>query len=170
MIKIGLLSDTHGHLDTRVQHHFKNCNEIWHAGDIGTMEVLKTLESFKKTRAVYGNIDGGLLRQDLEEDLFFEVEGVKVWMTHIGGYPGRFPARIKKILQEKGAPDLFICGHSHILKVMVDQQHDKMLCMNPGAAGKHGFHKVRTLLRFDLNNGRAENLEVIELGPRAKID
>ncbi|WP_053406000.1 metallophosphoesterase [Persicobacter sp. CCB-QB2] len=168
-MKIGLLSDTHGFLDERVFEYFKDCDEVWHAGDIGDWELLEQLEDFKPLRAVYGNIDGGKLRQELPEDLFFEVEGLKVWMTHIGGYPGKYAARVRNILKSQGAPDLFICGHSHILKVMADPKFGNMLCMNPGAAGRHGFHKVRTLLRFEVNAGRPEKLEVIELGARSAL-
>ncbi|MEQ8925444.1 MAG: metallophosphoesterase family protein [Fulvivirga sp.] len=164
-MKIGLLSDTHGHLDDRVFHHFKDCDEIWHAGDIGTMEVLEKLEAFKPTKAVFGNIDGQKIRTSTAEDLWFDCEGMKIWITHIGGYPPKYNRRIKEILKTK-TPDLFICGHSHILKVIKDPNHN-LLHMNPGAAGIQGFHKVKTLMRFDIEQKEIKNLQVIELGKRA---
>lgn len=166
MKRIGLLSDTHGYLDAGVKKHFAECDEIWHAGDIGTVSVSDTLASWKTYRAVYGNIDGGELRVMHPEDQLFEVEGVKVFMTHIGGYPGRYVARVREtILKEK--PKLYICGHSHILKVMFDKKLN-VLHMNPGAAGISGFHQVKTMLRFVLDNGDIRDLEVIELGKRTQ--
>ncbi|QSE96019.1 metallophosphoesterase family protein [Fulvivirga lutea] len=164
-MKIGLLSDTHGHLDDRVFHHFKECDEIWHAGDIGTIEVLEKLEAFKPTRAVFGNIDGQKIRSATSEDLWFNCDGLTVWITHIGGYPPKYNRRTKEILKTK-SPDLFICGHSHILKVIKDPNHN-LLHMNPGAAGIQGFHKVKTLMRFDIEQKEIKNLQVIELGKRA---
>lgn len=166
-MKIGLMSDTHSHLEEGVFKHFECCDEIWHAGDIGNLAVADTLEAFKPFRAVYGNIDGHELRACYPEHLHFEVEGVRVWMTHIGGYPGRYPARIKSQFNRHN-PDLFICGHSHILKVMPDPKHN-LLHMNPGACGTHGFHQVKTLLRFDLERGKIKNLEAIELGRRGAL-
>ena len=164
MTRIGLISDTHGHLDPRVMHHFQDCDEVWHAGDIGTVSVLEELEAFRTTRAVYGNIDGHELRIRCPLDQHFMCEQVKVWITHIGGYPGRYSQAVReKITQDP--PKLFVCGHSHILKVMPDKKLG-LLHMNPGAAGIHGFHKVRTLLRFAIDGENIKDLEVIELGKR----
>ena len=162
MKKIGLLSDTHSHWDDRYLAHFEECDEIWHAGDIGTMDLALRFEQFKPFRAVYGNIDDATLRLEYPETMRFEVEGVSVLMTHIGGYPGRYSASIRKEIYAN-PPKLFISGHSHILKVMYDK---KLNCLhiNPGAAGKHGFHQVRTLIRFVLNKGNISDLEVIEMG------
>lgn len=161
MRKIGLLSDTHGYWDEKFLIYFEECDEIWHAGDIGSIEIVKRFEEFKKFRAVFGNIDGGDIRLLYPEINKFTLEGVDVFMTHIGGYPGRYNPEIKKKLYES-PPRLFISGHSHILKVIYDK---KIHClhMNPGAAGKQGFHKVRTLLRFSLDVGDIKDLEVIEL-------
>lgn len=164
MKTIGLLSDTHGYLDEAVFTHFADCDEIWHAGDVGTIAQADTLAAFKPLRGVYGNIDGQDVRIVYPEHQFFEVEGVNVWMTHIGGYPGRYPAKIKETLLHF-KPDLFICGHSHILKVMYDQKF-KLLHLNPGAAGKHGWHKVRTLLKFTISDKKIANLVVIEIGEK----
>ncbi len=167
MKKIGLLSDTHSYLDKKVFKYFKDVDELWHAGDIGSLEVLQDLEEFKPLKAVWGNIDGKEFRGRLEMDLRFDCEGLDVWMTHIGGYPGRYNKRVKKILQTD-PPKLFICGHSHILKVMRDKDFD-FLHMNPGACGHHGFHKMRTLLRFEVTEGKIQNLEAIELGKRGSL-
>ena len=164
MKKIGLLSDTHGHWDDKYITHFNECDEIWHAGDIGSMEVAEKFEAFKPFRAVYGNIDGQDLRQVYPENNRFTVEGVDMLMTHIGGYPGRYDRRIKNLLFAK-PPQLFISGHSHILKVMFDKKI-QTLHMNPGAAGIYGFHQVRTLLCFVLDKGDIRDLEVIELRKR----
>ncbi len=164
MKKIGLLSDTHSSLDERIFSYFESCDEIWHAGDIGNPVVADRLEAFRPFRAVYGNIDGQAIRRRYPLDLRFECEGVDVFMTHIGGYPGRYDKRVREILQAN-PPKLFICGHSHILKVMPDKALG-LLHMNPGACGNEGWHKVKTILRFDLNEGRIENLEVVELGGR----
>lgn len=167
MRKIGLLSDTHGYLDPSIYHHFELCDEIWHAGDIGSLELYEQLCQFKFTRAVYGNIDDRKLTSILPEDIRFSLEGVDVLMTHIGGYPGRYSQRIRLIM-EKNPPQLFICGHSHILKVIYDRKF-QCLHMNPGACGQQGFHNIRTLLRFELNQGKVQNAEVIELGPRGSL-
>lgn len=164
-MKIGLLSDTHGFLDPQIKNYFQGCDEIWHAGDIGTMQILEELEAFKPTQAVYGNIDGGLLLQALSEDLWFEREGLTIWMTHIGGYPPKYNPRVRQQLLEKQA-DIFVCGHSHILKVIRDPKRKNMLCLNPGATGRQGFHKIRTMLRFTLNNQQVSQLEAIELGAK----
>lgn len=161
MKKIGLLSDTHSFWDDKYITHFGECDEIWHAGDIGSLEVAKKFEAFKPFRAVYGNIDGQELRQEYPEINRFTVEDVDVLITHIGGYPGKYDARIRSTLFAK-PPKLFISGHSHILKVMFDKKI-QTLHMNPGAAGIYGFHKVRTLLRFVLDEGNIRDLEVIEL-------
>jgi putative phosphoesterase len=167
MKRIGLLSDTHGFIDPNLRKYLDSCDEIWHAGDIGNLSVTDTLASWKPVRAVYGNIDGDKLRVVHPENQIFELEGVKVLITHIGGYPGRYTARVRDlIIQEK--PKLYICGHSHILKVMFDKKH-QVLHMNPGAAGIHGFHKVKTFLRFTLDKGEIKDLEVIELGNRSEI-
>lgn len=160
-MKIGLLSDTHSHLDDRFFRFFESCDEIWHAGDIGTEEVLDRLQAFKPLVAVYGNIDGGKLREICPGDAFFEREGVRVFMTHIGGYPGRYnPEALKKIKQYK--PGIFVCGHSHILKVMYDKTYG-LLHINPGAAGIHGWHKVRTAVRFEIADGKPQKMELFEL-------
>lgn len=164
MKTIGLLSDTHGYLDEAVFTHFADCDEIWHAGDVGTIAQADSLAAFKPLRGVYGNIDGQDVRIVYPEHQFFEVEGVKIWMTHIGGYPGRYPAKIKETLL-RFKPGLFICGHSHILKVIYDQKF-KLLHLNPGAAGKHGWHKVRTLLKFTISDKKIANLVVIEIGEK----
>lgn len=164
MTKIGLLSDTHSFLDEAVFTHFAACDEIWHVGDFGEGVVADRLASFKPLRGVYGNIDGQDIRLQFPEDLRFSCEEVDVFMTHIGGYPGKYAARVKGELM-KNPPNLFITGHSHILKVMFDPKI-QCLHLNPGAAGKHGWHKVRTLMRFDINADKIENLEVIELNGR----
>ncbi|MBC9930339.1 metallophosphoesterase family protein [Chitinophaga qingshengii] len=161
MKKIGLMSDTHSYLHPQVFKYFEGVDEIWHAGDIGNVELADQLEAFKPFRAVYGNIDGADIRIRYPETLRFTVEGVAVLMTHIGGYPGKYTPGIREILK-KDPPKLFICGHSHILKVMPDPAL-QLLHMNPGACGQQGWHKVKTLLRFQLNEGRIEQLEVIEL-------
>lgn len=167
MTRIGLLSDTHGYLDESIFDYFEDCDEIWHAGDIGTAAVADRLAAFRPLRAVYGNIDDAGLRRRFPEDLRFTLEGVAVLMTHIGGYPGRYNARVRRLLAA-APPDLFICGHSHILKVMPDQRHH-LLHVNPGACGHHGFHKMRTLVRFSLADGKVGDLQVIELGKRGAL-
>jgi putative phosphoesterase len=165
MKRIGLLSDTHGYLDERIIELLGECDEIWHAGDIGTTKVTEKLAQIRPLRAVYGNIDGGSLRLDHPLEQLFELEGVKVWMIHIGGYPGRYPKKIKERI-ESLSPQLFICGHSHILKIIWDKKYE-LLHINPGAAGNKGFHKLRTMVRFSLDNGNIKDMEVIELGPRS---
>ena len=164
MKRIGLLSDTHSYLDPAVFKHFQECDEIWHAGDIGEIEVLDELNKFKPTRAVYGNIDAAIIRKECPLHQRFMCEGVDVWITHIGGYPKRYSPPIKEAIK-KNPPKLFISGHSHILKVMYDKDLG-LLHMNPGAAGKHGFHQVKTLLRFTIDGKDIKDLEVIELGKR----
>ena len=161
IMRIGLLSDTHGWLDVKIEEFFKDCDEVWHCGDIGNMAVAERLATGFKLRAVYGNIDGGELRQMFPEVSVFEVDGVKVLMTHIGGYPGRYDTRIRELL-DRDVPQLFVCGHSHILKVMYDKKL-KCLHINPGAAGNYGFHKVRTAVRFTIEKENIKDLEVVEL-------
>ncbi len=167
MKKILLLSDTHSFLDPKTIKYIKDADEVWHAGDIGNLEVCTQIEALKPLRAVYGNIDGTEIRKVYPEDLVFTLEDVKVFITHIGGYPGAYKRLIKEKIK-KINPKLFICGHSHILKVMHDKEFD-LLHMNPGAAGVHGFHQVKTLLRFTLDQGQIKDLDAIELGPRAEI-
>lgn len=166
-MKIGLISDTHGFLDPKVFKYFEHVDEIWHAGDIGTEDVLKQLQDFKPTVAVWGNIDGGKLRQECKEGEVFEREGVRVLITHIANKPPKYNKKVLEYVKYY-KPKLLICGHSHILQVMPDKKNN-LLFMNPGAAGKHGFHKVKTLLRFDLEKGEIKNLEVVEMGPRADV-
>jgi putative phosphoesterase len=160
MKRIGLLSDTHSFLDERIFSWFEACDEVWHAGDIGNMQVAEQLEAFRPLRAVYGNIDGSEIRSKYSEDLRFQCEGVDTLITHIGGYPGKYSPRIRPILLE-APPKLFICGHSHILKVIPDKTLG-LLHINPGACGKEGFHKVKTIVRFMVEDGRILNLEVVE--------
>ena len=161
MTTIGLLSDTHNYLDDAVFHHFKDCDEIWHAGDIGSAPVAEKLASFKPFKAVYGNIDGYDIRSVYPESLRFTCEKVNVFMIHIGGYPGKYHPQVKKELKEHPT-QLFICGHSHILKIMYDQSYE-CLHINPGAAGKQGWHKVRTLVRFSIDQKEIKDCVVIEL-------
>lgn len=162
MKKIGLLSDTHGYWDEKFETYFASCDEIWHAGDIGSMELAARFEALKPFRAVYGNIDDYKTRVVYPQNLRFTIDKVEVLMTHIGGYPGRYDPSIRGQLLAR-PPKLFISGHSHILKVIYDKKLD-CLHMNPGAAGKYGFHRVRTLLRFVLDEGDIRDLEVIEIG------
>jgi len=164
LVRILLLSDTHGYIDDQILKFVKQADEIWHAGDIGDVGVTDKIKKLKPLTAVYGNIDNTQLRAEFPLDAKFMVEGVHVFMTHIGGYPRRYNKRIKeKLLNDP--PDLFICGHSHILKVMPDKELD-LLHMNPGAAGKQGFHSIRTMLRFCIEGTEIKDLEVIELGKR----
>ena len=162
MTKIGLLSDTHGYLPPQVRDYFAAVDEIWHAGDIGSVELADELEQFKPLRMIVGNIDGHELRARYPEYMYFEIENVGVLMTHIGGYPPAYNKESKPLI-EKFRPHLFISGHSHILKVIPDN-HYNLLHINPGACGKHGWHKISTLIRFDIDKDRIKNLEVIELG------
>lgn len=162
MTKIGILSDTHAFLDERVFVHFKNCDEIWHLGDFGSVEVADKLLAFKPLKAVYGNIDGAELRSMFPLHNRFMCEGVDVWLTHIGGYPGNYAKEVRPELR-KNPPKLLVCGHSHILKVLYDKKLN-LLHINPGAEGKCGFHKVRTLIRLVIDGTDIKDLEVIELG------
>lgn len=161
MKKIGLLSDTHAYWDDRYLKHFADCDEVWHAGDIGSMEVVRKFREFKTFRAVHGNADGQDIRRECPKNLRFSLEGVDVWITHIGGYPGNYDKEVRQSILIR-PPKLFICGHSHILKVKYDKTL-QLLHINPGAAGKQGWHKVRSLVRFELNEGNIGELEVIEL-------
>lgn len=170
MTRIGLLSDTHGWLDEKIFPYLRSCDELWHAGDIGSAEVVRQLQTFcggpfpKKLRMVWGNIDGEDVRKLAVENLRFRCEQVDVLMTHIGGRPGRYNSRINEELQ-KIPPKIFVCGHSHILLVEMDK---KLGCLhlNPGAAGRHGFHQVRTLLLFEIDGEKIQNLKVVEMGKR----
>ncbi len=161
MVKIGLLSDTHGWWDERYIKYFNDCDEIWHAGDIGSVEVADNFEKFKHIRFVSGNIDGQPIRVRYPKHLRFNIEGVDVWITHIGGYPGKYEKEIAPLIF-RNPPKLFISGHSHILKVLYDKTLG-LLHLNPGAAGKQGFHKTRTMMRFVIDAGNIKDLEVIEL-------
>ena len=162
MTKLGLISDTHSYLDDAVFKHFENCDEIWHAGDFGSIEVADKLAAFKPFRGVYGNIDGGDIRKAYPENLRFKCENVDVWITHIGGYPDRYSPLVKPEIYAN-PPQLFICGHSHILKVIFDKKIN-CLHINPGAAGKQGWQKVRTLIRFAIDDDKIKDLQIIELG------
>lgn len=163
MKRIGLLSDTHSCWDDRFATHFAGCDEIWHAGDVGCIDVIARLEGVAPVvRAVRGNIDSGAVVRRCKEIECFETEGVKVWMTHISGYPGRYAPGVRRMLAEE-RPKLMVCGHSHILRVQYDKEL-QMLHINPGAAGYHGWQRERTLVRFILDDGDIRDLEVIELG------
>ena len=164
MTKILLLSDTHGHMDKTILKYAAQADEIWHAGDIGSLSVTDQLEALKPVRGVHGNIDDHVVQKEFPENNRFMCEGVDVWITHIGGYPNRYDVRVREEIRNN-PPKLFICGHSHILKVMNDKKL-KLLHMNPGACGKHGFHQVRTMLRFVIDGDKISDLEVIELGKR----
>lgn len=159
--KILLLSDTHGHMDDRILAYAEKADEVWHAGDIGSLSVTDAIERIKPLKAVFGNIDDHDIRKEFPLNQRFHCEKVDVWITHIGGYPGRYSPAIREEIRAN-PPKLFICGHSHILKVMPDKKLD-LLHMNPGAIGNHGFHKVRTMLRFTIDGEKIDNLEVIEI-------
>ena len=164
MTKILLLSDTHGYMDEAILKYARQADEVWHAGDIGDLAVTDAIEANAKLRAVHGNIDNHLIQQEFPVNQRFQCENVDVWITHIGGYPGRYDRRVRDQIKEN-PPSLFISGHSHILKVMNDKQLN-LLHMNPGACGKHGLHRVRTMLRFQIEDADIQALEVIELGKR----
>jgi putative phosphoesterase len=168
MKRIGLLSDTHGYIDDRIIQKFEDCDEIWHAGDIGNIAVADSLSGIKPFRAVFGNIDGAEIRSDYPAIQRFICEDVDVLMTHIGGYPQHYEPAIRKLIASN-PPKLFISGHSHILKVIFDDKY-KVLHINPGAAGVQGFHLIRTLVRFTLESGLIRDLEVVELGRRGAIE
>ncbi|CAM1339491.1 metallophosphoesterase family protein [Tenacibaculum aestuarii] len=165
MKKILLLSDTHSFIDDQILKFVKQADEVWHAGDIGDLHVTDMIKDVKPLRAVYGNIDDNKARAEFPLDNRFLVEGVSVWITHIGGYPNKYNQRVREELN-RNPPKLFICGHSHILKVQYDKRLN-LLHLNPGAAGKHGFHKVRTMLRFEIDKGEIKNMEIIELANRS---
>ncbi len=161
MIRIGLLSDTHGYIDEQMLAFFAQVDEIWHAGDIGSLEVIETLKKYKPLVAVYGNIDGTGIRHEYNETAVFMREKMKILMTHIGGYPGHYAPGISNILKTE-KPQLFVAGHSHILKVINDQKY-QCLHLNPGAAGKSGFHQVRTMMRFTIELSAIKNMEIWEM-------
>lgn len=163
-MKILLLSDTHSYIDERILDYAKKADEVWHAGDIGDLKVTDELSKLSQLRAVYGNIDNAEIRREFPLHNRFSVEGLDVLMTHIGGYPGKYSPAIREELYQN-PPKLFICGHSHILKVMPDKKLN-LIHMNPGACGIYGFHKIRTMIRFEISNGKIESPEVIELGTR----
>ncbi len=166
MTKIGLLSDTHDYLDEAIFRHFESCDEIWHAGDFGTIELAEKLQSFKPLRGVYGNVDGNGIRSIFPEKMVWDCEEIKVFMIHIGGYPPRYNAAVKKELMQI-RPQLFISGHSHICKVIFDPAL-QCLHMNPGAAGNHGWHAIRTITRFSIDGKDIRDCNVIELGKRGR--
>lgn len=159
-MKILLLSDTHSYIDDRILEYASNADEVWHAGDIGDLKVSDAIQKVSSLRAVYGNIDNAEIRKEFPLNQRFVIDGVDVWMTHIGGYPGKYSVDVRNEIRIN-PPKLFISGHSHILKVMPDKKLN-LLHMNPGACGIHGFHQVRTMLRFEINQSKIENLEVIE--------
>jgi putative phosphoesterase len=165
--KILLISDTHNFLDPALIKHINAADEVCHAGDVGTIGVCDAIQKLKPLRAVFGNIDGNDVRIVYPENLFFDCENVKVFITHIGGYPNRYPAKIKHLLLQH-KPKLFICGHSHILKVMYDKELD-LLHINPGACGVHGFHNVKTAIKFEIEGSEIKNLAIIELGSRTSL-
>ncbi|WP_282049413.1 metallophosphoesterase family protein [Maribacter aquivivus] len=164
MTKILLLSDTHSHIDDAILKHVKWADEVWHAGDIGSLDVTDAIAKLKPLKGVHGNIDDHIIQKEFSENNRFYCEGVDVFITHIGGYPPKYNMRTRDMIREN-PPKLFICGHSHILKVMMDKKLG-VLHMNPGACGKHGFHQVRTMLRFVIEGDNIKDLEVIELGKR----
>jgi putative phosphoesterase len=164
MKKILLLSDTHSYIDAQILKYVKQADEVWHAGDIGNLNVTDTLKKLKPLRAVYGNIDDNLARLEFPLDNKFKIEEVSVWITHIGGYPNKYDRRIREEIQ-LDTPTIFISGHSHILKVQYDKKLD-LLHLNPGAAGNYGFHAIRTMLRFAIDKTQIKDLEIIELAKR----
>lgn len=163
MIKVGLISDTHYYLDPQVHEYFNDCDEVWHAGDFGSMELVEELRQIAPLTGVYGNIDGQDIRNEFPLHQRFSRDGINIWMTHIGGTLGRYCIPIREEI-EKNPPDVFICGHSHILKIGRDQEKNRMLFINPGAAGRQGFQVYRTCVRFDIDEGEFRNMEVINLG------
>ncbi|MCM4169560.1 hypothetical protein KCTC52924_00341 [Arenibacter antarcticus] len=164
MTRILLLSDTHSHMDDKILKYVKQADEVWHAGDIGSLEVTDTIQKIKPLKGVYGNIDENRIQLEFPLDNRFKCEGVEVWITHIGGYPNRYNPRVREQIKAN-PPKLFISGHSHILKVMWDKKLN-LLHMNPGACGIHGFHQIRTMLRFVIDKEEIKDLEIIELGKR----
>jgi putative phosphoesterase len=166
-MKIGLLSDTHGWIHPRLFDHFAECDEIWHAGDIGGIAIADKLAAFRPLKAVYGNIDDAIVRRTYNENLNFIAGELRIWLTHIGGTPGHYDRRVMPAIYEN-PPDIFICGHSHIAKVMHDKKAG-LLYINPGAAGYSGFHKFMTVIRFQIDGKNLHDLELIELGERGKV-
>ncbi|TAF74262.1 MAG: metallophosphoesterase [Bacteroidetes bacterium] len=167
-MKIGLISDTHSFFDPKITKYFDVVDEIWHAGDIGNKMVLEQLKTLKPTRAVFGNIDDLTMQKALPEHLIFDVNGFKVYITHIGGNFEKFSRKISETIKNE-QPNLFICGHSHIVKIRTLPQFNNLICINPGAAGNEGFHIVKTIMTFEINNKKLENLKLIELGKRGAI-
>jgi uncharacterized protein len=165
-MKIGVISDTHGWIHPRIFDVFAKCDEIWHAGDIGNIETAEALSEFKPLRAVYGNIDDEFVRHVYKENLIFEAEEIKIWLTHIGGTPGHYDGRVRERLY-KNPPDIFVCGHSHIAKIMYDKK-GSFLYINPGAAGLVGFHKFMTAVRFSIDGRNIHDLDMIEFGERGR--
>ena len=164
-MKIILLSDSHGYLDNAILNHVSQSDEVWHAGDFGSIDVCNKLSSLKPLKGVYGNIDGQDIRKVYPLNNRFVCEGFDILITHIGGYPGKYDLKVREIIQAN-PPDILICGHSHILKIMKDATNKNLLFINPGAAGKEGFHKVRTLVKFTLKQKTISDLQVVELGRR----
>jgi len=162
MVKVGLISDTHGYLDEQVFDYFSNCDQIWHAGDFGSLTLANKLKKIAPLTGVYGNIDGNDIRSEFPLHQRFTCEGIDVWMTHIGGNPGRYCLPIREDMEKK-PPDIFICGHSHILKIARDKDYNNLLFINPGAAGKQGFQQERTILRFTIKPEGIKDIEVINL-------
>ena len=164
MIRIGILSDTHSFLDPKIFTYFEHCDQVWHAGDIGSIEIIDQLNQFKKSKIVFGNIDGHVIRASVNESELFQVEDQKILIVHIAGKFGSYHANIRELI-EKEKPTILVCGHSHLLKVAFDQKN-KLFYINPGACGRIGFHAVRTIIRFVIDGTEIKNLEVIELLPR----
>ena len=167
-VEIGIISDTHSFFDSNLIEIFADVDEIWHAGDFGTMEVAKQLSKIKPMRGVFGNIDTGDIREQYPEDLRFELEGVQIWMTHIAGRPKRYDPRVRQEL-ETNRPNMLVCGHSHLLRVERDARYNEMLYLNPGAAGHHGAQQKRTVMKCQIANGTVSKLRVIELGTRGRM-
>lgn len=163
-MRIGLISDTHSHLDPKLFEFLEECDEIWHAGDIGTLKLAQELAAFRPLKAVWGNVDGQELRYEYPEQLIFDCQGMKVLMIHIGGYPGRYAKGVRKLLK-KEKPDLFICGHSHILRCEPDDKLG-LIHLNPGACGRQGFHVEKTIMRFTIEEGEMSQFQICRLGPR----
>ncbi|MCB9309888.1 MAG: metallophosphoesterase family protein [Lewinellaceae bacterium] len=167
MGKVAIISDNHGYYDDELKPHLEDCDQIWHAGDIGSLESIARFSQWATFKAVYGNIDDKSVSLTYPLNEIFIYEGIKVFMTHIGGYPGKYSSRVSKIISEE-KPNLYICGHSHICKVMPDKRYH-LLHVNPGAYGHHGFHKIRTIILLDIKDGKMTNLRVVELGLRGHV-
>lgn len=166
-MKIGLISDTHGWIHPKLYELFSGCDEIWHAGDIGNIDTADSLAAFRPLRAVYGNIDDAVVRTAFKESLRFRIDEKEIWLTHIGGTPGHYSPKVRKDIYNN-APDIFICGHSHIARVMYDKRAG-LLYINPGAAGYSGFHKFITAIKFQIDGKDIHDMELIELGEREKV-